>query len=212
MSRVAILGAGELGAALAHYSLAIGTLEVVGFFDDTFHSKGETVEPSSGLPILGPIDEARNRHELGDFDGLLMGIGYKHLSARQRVYENLKDLGFCSLVHPAALIDPSAIIEPGAVIYSGCVVDARARIGANSLLNVGCIVAHDTVVESHSFLGPGVTLAGCTRIGQRCFIGVGTTVVDNLTIADDVQTGGGTVVIKDLDAGLWVGNPARKIR
>lgn len=206
-TRVAILGAGDLGQALAHYARVIDDLEIVGFLDDTCIG-----EQRAGLQVIAGVQQAEEAYERGAFEALLMGIGYHHLDARRRLFERLQSIGFVSLVHPSAYVDPGATIEAGAIIYPGCIVDQGALISRNALLNVGCVVAHDTTVGPHTFLGPGVELAGFIRIGERCFIGVGTTVIDNVTIADGVQTGGGTVVIGDLEPGLWVGNPARKVR
>ncbi len=206
-TRVAILGAGDLGQALARYLEVIDDLELVGFLDD--YCIGES---RGGFEVIDGIQHAQEVHDRGQFDALVMGIGYNHLDTRKALFERFSDVGFASVVHPSAYIDPHAIIEPGAIIYPGCIIDQRARVCQNSLLNIGCVVAHDTTIGPHTFLGPGVELSGFISIGERCFIGVGTTVIDNVTIADKVQTGGGTVVISDLDPGLWVGNPARKVR
>lgn len=208
MTRVAVLGAGTLGQLLAHYTQVIDGLDVVGFLDDTCAG-----EVRAGLPVLDGVARANAAYQAGHFDALIMGIGYHHLAARQAIYAALSaTIPFASLVHPAAWIDPSATVGPGAVVYPGCVVDRGAHVGPNTLLNVGCVVAHDTSLGPHTFLGPGVHLAGFVTVGARCFLGVGTTVIDNITVDDDVQTGGGTVVIQDLAAGLWVGNPARRVR
>ena len=206
--KIAIVGAGDLGQALAHYVEVIDAYEVSGFLDDTCLG-----EERGGIEVIGTIADARRLHAQGRFTGFVMGIGYNHLAVRQKLFQELSQIAeFVSLVHPSAYVDPSASIAPGAVIYPGCIIDAGSRVCENTLLNVGCTVAHDCVIGAHTFFGPAVHLAGFIDIGERCFLGIGTTIIDNITLADDTQTGGGTVVIHDLDAGLWVGNPARKVR
>ena len=53
---------------------------------------------------------------------------------------------------------------------------------------------------------------GDVSIGQNCMIGSGAVILQGLTIADNVTIGAGAIVIKDiLEAGTWVGTPARKL-
>jgi sugar O-acyltransferase (sialic acid O-acetyltransferase NeuD family) len=206
MTRIALLGAGDLGQTLAHHATTAGH-DVCGFYDDT--KLGQTI---AGVPVLGGLADLPDS---GPWDALVMGVGYRHLRFRQTLFESLVARGvpFATIIHPSATIDRSAVIAQGAAIFPGCVLDAHTQIGPNTLLNTGCIIAHDTHVGAHSFLGPGVTLAGFIRIHQRCFLGIGTVVIDNITIGDDTQTGGGTVVISDPPSGvLLVGSPARVVR
>jgi sugar O-acyltransferase (sialic acid O-acetyltransferase NeuD family) len=215
MTRVAIIGAGDLGVTLAHHATTAG-LQVNGFFDDT--RPGETVV---GLPVLGGLADvvtraASLRTSLADAEceQVLMAIGYHHMAFREKLFEDLSAQGihFCTLVHPSAYVDRSATLESGVVVFPGCVIDAGVQIGRNTVLNTGCIVAHDTHIGAHSFLGPGVHVAGFTRTGRRCFFGIGSIVIDKLTLGDDIQTGGGAVVIGSHPGGaLLVGNPARVV-
>jgi sugar O-acyltransferase (sialic acid O-acetyltransferase NeuD family) len=213
-TRVAILGAGDLGKHLAHHARTTqreGGLSVVGFFDDTL-PRGTPVE-ATGV-VLGPIEAVEERYASGDFDALLLGIGYRHFAVRRALFERFQQrIPFASLVHPSCFVDETATIAPGAVLFPGCVVDKGAVVGENVLLNVGTIVAHDSQIGAHSFVGPGVAIAGFVRIGRSVFLGTGTRLVDNVTVADEVQTGAGAVVVKNLDEpGLYVGVPARWVR
>lgn len=205
MPRLAIVGSRDLAQQLATH--AASRFDVVGFLDDY----RAVDEMTAGGPILGAVDDAESLHRAGRFDSLLIGVGYKHISARKALYERFsKTIPFATLVHSSCYVHPSATIEPGAVIYPGCTVDLGCRIGANTLLNTGTVVAHDVQIGPHTFVGPGVTLAGFVRIGEACFIGVGTTVVDHLEVAAGTQTGAGAVVVRDITApGLYVGVPAR---
>ena len=54
---------------------------------------------------------------------------------------------------------------------------------------------------------------GGVKIGQECFIGIGSVIVNNISVESRITVGAGTVVVKDLiDAGTYVGNPAKKIK
>lgn len=208
--RLAIIGAGELGRQVAHHAQAIPGYVVIGFFDDTC-MVGNLLH---GLPLLGATTAVLERYGAGEFDQLVIAIGYRHMDARHAMYERFKGkLPFGALIHPSATIDRDAKIGDGAIIYPGCVVDTGAKIGANTLLNIGCIVAHDTSVGDSCFIAPGVNIAGFVSIGRSVQLGIGTVVIDNVLIAPGVTTGAGAVVTRDLnEAGVYIGIPARMHR
>ncbi|MEM6795400.1 MAG: hypothetical protein AAF725_15590 [Acidobacteriota bacterium] len=215
MTRLAILGAGELGRQIAHHAPAAG-LRPIGFFDDPAAAARESATGAAaeahGLPVLGGLQDAPARRRSGDFDAALLAVGYRHRAARQSLFEGLSAAGlpFATLVHPSCSVDPSATLGPGCVLLPGCVIDLGVTLEANVLLHVGCCIAHDSRLGAHGFCGPGVRLAGRVTVGARAFLGIGTVISDHLTLGDDVQTGAGAVVIRDDPGGrLLVGVPAR---
>lgn len=206
--RVAIVGAGALGQQMAQHLRQAATHQVVGFFDDTLPPG----TPTPNGTVLGPL-AAIDAHRTTGFDALLLGIGYHHRAARERIFGELLGRGipFARFVHPAAYVDRSARLGAGAFVSPGCTLDLNCSLADNVFLYPGCVVAHDTTIGAHSLLAPGVRLAGNVRIGERCFLGIGTTIIDGLTLAPDIVTGGGSVVVRDLPAaGLYVGVPARR--
>lgn len=207
MKRLAIIGAGDLGVQLAHLAAATTQYSLVGFFDDT-RTPGDVV---AGRSVLGGVGAIGGLHAQNRFDCLSVAIGYKHLRARQAVYENLAGkIPFATLVHPSATVDPTCWLGEGAVIYAGCVLDLNARIGRNTLLNVGCVVAHHSEIGDGCFLSPAVSIAGFVTVEPRCVLGIGTIVIDNLHIASGTRTGAGAVVTRSIERpGLYLGIPAR---
>lgn len=208
--RIAILGAGDLGRTLLPHVDATRDLQVVAFLDDT--RRGESV---MGRPVLGGFSDVEDLFSQGSFDAVVIGIGYRHLPLRQRLYEDLKGLGIplATVVHPSCYVDPTAQVDEGAVLFPRCTIDVRARVGPNAILNVGCLIAHDVRIGAHCFLAPGVVLAGFVDVGPRAFLGVGTVVIDGVRLGEACQTGGGAVVTGDIaDLMLAVGVPARPLR
>jgi len=207
-ARMAIIGAGALGQQLAQHLRQCGR-PVVGFFDDVL-----PIGFTSGGPVLGPLAELEPAFAAGHFDELLLGIGYQHLPARARLFEQLSAVGlpFGQFVHPSAYVDVSVRLGPGVFISPGCVLDLNVTLEANVLLYPGCVIAHDTKVGAHTLLAPAVRLAGRVRVGERCFLGIGTTIIDSVEIGADVLTGGGAVVVRSLpEAGTYVGVPAQRL-
>ncbi|TWI02969.1 sugar O-acyltransferase (sialic acid O-acetyltransferase NeuD family) [Luteimonas cucumeris] len=207
MKRLAIVGAGDLGLQLANLARISGGYTLAGFFDDT-RSPGDVVADSE---VLGHLVDIEPAFALGQYDCLVVAVGYKHLALRQKIHDRHVDsIPFATLVHPSAIIDPSCHIEEGTVIYPGCVLDMGVSIGANSLLNVGCVVAHHSEIGSGCFLSPAVSIAGFVRVESGCVLGIGTVVIDNLRIASGSRTGAGAVVTRHLEVpGLYLGVPAR---
>jgi sugar O-acyltransferase (sialic acid O-acetyltransferase NeuD family) len=209
-NKIAIIGGGDLAKQIDHYiSNFDSSAEVVGFVDDTVN----VGDCRFNKPCLGPIAELRNLFEAGAFDQVILGIGYKHVNFRKKLFSELKDLSFYTFIHPAAIIDPSARVGKGVVIATASVIEQRSVIGDNVFVYNNVSIAHDSKVLSHSFLSPRVAIAGFSTVGECCNIGINTTIIDNISICDQVQTGGGTVVIKNIETpGLYVGNPAKFIR
>lgn len=209
-NRIAIIGAGELGHQIRHYAEVEGKWLPVGWFDD-FANCDSIID---GLPVLGKISDIEQLYSEDRFDALIIGIGYKHLQFRSELYARFKGkIPFVSVIASPGYIDSTAEIEEGCMIYPGCIIDKGVVIEPNSLLNLRVVVSHDSHIGGSSFLAPGVLLAGFSEIGRECFIGAGAMVRDSVKVTDRCVVGIGSVVVKDIvESGVYVGNPARKLR
>jgi sugar O-acyltransferase (sialic acid O-acetyltransferase NeuD family) len=206
MTRLAIIGSGDLGLQIAYHAIACG-YKVIGFFDD-YANPGSS---KSGLPVLGKVENVVSVFEQGVFDSLMIGIGYKHLQARGVIFNKFKGkIPYATLIHPSSYVDPNCRIGEGSFIYPGCKLDMNVVLGDNVLLNIGCVIAHDSVIGENSFLGPSVSVAGFVTVENSVNLGIGTVVIDNVRIAAGVRTGGGAVVVDTLiEPGLYAGVPAK---
>lgn len=210
MNKLAIIGSTDLAQLIAYHAVNDKQYNIVGFYDD-FRKEGEEVE---GYNVLGALSKIESDFKKGLFDKIIIGIGYKHLGFRKKIFETLHNkIPFAKLVHSSCYVDSSCTIGDGVFLLPGCVLDRNVNLGHNVLLNTGCIIAHDSSVAAHTFLSPAVAVAGFVKIGSCCNIGINTTVIDNITIGDHIQTGGGCVVTNNLDkTGLYVGIPAKWIK
>ena len=205
--RLAIIGSGDLGFQILHHAQNIDKYVSVGFFDDNFI----VGEMRHGKPIIGGFKDVFSCYENGEFDCLMIGIGYNHFDLRAAIFEKFfGKIPFAKIISKNAIIDPSSKIASGVIIYPGCIVDANVIISENVLLNIGCVVAHDSFIGKHSFLSPCVKIAGFVKVQEKVNLGTGTVLIDNITISDNIRTGAGSVVVNNLyDKGLYVGIPAR---
>lgn len=210
VSRLAIIGAGDLGYSILRLASDIPQYDPVGFFDDT--CQNSTVH---GLPLLGGLDSIETKWNQGDCDAMVIAIGYRHMQFRRELYDRLVALNIrlADVVHPSVILAKDACTGSGSVLFPGCILDVGSRVGNNCILNAGVTIAHDSAVEDHTICGPGVTLAGFTRVQQGCFLGTRTTIIDHINIAPNVTTGAGTVIINNLtEPALYAGVPARKLK
>jgi sugar O-acyltransferase (sialic acid O-acetyltransferase NeuD family) len=210
MKRIAITGSGDLGQQIAYYIKSDTQDSVVGFFDD-FQQKGKTI---NNIKILGGKNDIVPLFQQNEFDEILIAVGYKHLAFKRDLFDFLDTkIPFYTFIHSSCTVDKSAKIGKGVVVYAGCIIDKEVKIEDNVLMNVGCSISHNTIIGAHSFLAPRVAIAGFVNIGKCNFLGINSTVIDNIYTADLTQIGGAGVVIKNIEqAGIYVGNPVKRIK
>ncbi|MCB0392501.1 MAG: NeuD/PglB/VioB family sugar acetyltransferase [Bdellovibrionales bacterium] len=204
--KVAILGSRELANYISKFIIEDDSYELIGFIDDY-----ETKNSINGIPIIGKIVEVEKLTSEQVIDGVLMGIGYKNMSARKEIFEKLANkTNFFNYIHPYAWVAKNVKLGVGCFVSPGCIIDQSSVIGNNNFLFSGCVFAHDTQVADHCFFGPHVTMAGNCIIEKLCFLGVGSVLKNNIRIVENSTVGAGAVVINNIEqSGTYVGNPAR---
>ena len=96
MERLAIIGAGDLGQLIAHHAFNDKHYSIAGFFDDT-KTAGEEI---GGIKVLGGTADVERLYKSGSFDCMMIGIGYKHMSIRKKIFVNFYPLiPFGSIIH-----------------------------------------------------------------------------------------------------------------
>lgn len=116
-------------------------------------------------------------------------------------------------IHPSAVIADSAQIHPTAHVGPGCILGARVRVGARSVLMGGNDLRTDCQLGEDVCLFPNVVLYRGTQLGHRVTIHAGTVIgsdgfgyiidegghrkilqVGNVIIHDDVEIGANAAV------------------
>ena len=132
-----------------------------------------------------------------------------------------------TVVNPANLygctIGDDCFIGPFVEIQKDTTIGCRCRVQSHAficeLVTIGddCFISHGAMFINDLFATGGPAkgrkeLWRSTRIGSRVSIGTNATVLP-VNICDDVVVGAGSVVTKDItEPGIYVGNPARKLR
>jgi acetyltransferase-like isoleucine patch superfamily enzyme len=143
---------------------------------------------------------------------------------------SIKDVLFdrnVRIVQPVNLygctIGEDSFIGPFTEIQKNVVVGKRCKVQSHSficeLVTIGddCFIGHGVMFINDTFshgkpAGGDQTKWKNTIIGNRVSIGSNATILP-VSICDDVVIGAGAVVTKDItEKGVYVGNPARRIK
>ncbi len=207
MRNLAIIGAGDLGKQIAFHVETDRQFRCVGFLDD-FAPLNSRV---TNVPVIGNLYDVKRLYAQGIFDGLIIGIGYRHLDFRAKLFIELSDtVPFLSFVHSSSFVASNVTIGPGTVVFPRCIIDINTHVGSNTLIYTGCNISHDCTIENHAFLSPGIQMGGFCHLGSSCHLGIGTVVIDNLKLCAGTITGAGAVIVKNTEEpGLYLGCPAK---
>ena len=120
-------------------------------------------------------------------------------------------------------IGDDSFIGPFVEIQKNVKIGSRTKIQSHSfvceLVTIGddCFIGHGVMFINDLFKGGGPAGGDsskwkATKIGNNVSIGSNATILP-VDICDNVVIGAGSVVTKDiLESGIYVGNPAKKIR
>lgn len=153
------------------------------------------------------------------------------MNNRPTVYQSqIKDVRFgenVKLVEPLNIygcaigdntfIGPFVEIQQNVKIGKNCKVQSHSFICEFVTIGENTVIAHGVMFINDLFSTGGPangdkTLWKSTKIGNNVSIGSNTTILP-VTICDNVVIGAGSVVTKDItESGIYVGNPAKKIR
>lgn len=207
MKKLIIIGAGELGAQVAHYASISKEYDVIGFLDDTI--VGQSVW---GYDVISKIEDLGRLYSKNLFEYAFVAIGYNHFKVREELFLKMKSLNIplAIIKSPNIYIDHTASIGEGCILYPGCIIDKNVVIKENVLLNIGVIVSHDVIIDRHTFIAPGVVMAGFSKIGEKCFIGANVTIKDNVTLSNNIVVGAGAIITKNIqEKGVYINNNYR---
>jgi sugar O-acyltransferase (sialic acid O-acetyltransferase NeuD family) len=199
--RVDLIGAG------GHARAVIALLErceygIEGVYDKSFVQGNE--EFIAGIKLRGAQPSGDRM--------LVVAIGDN--SAREAVVDT-----YSTMILPVNLVDPSAIVNKDVVLGNSnqllarTILNTEAKIGNNNIINTGAIIEHETEVGSNCHISVNAVLCGRVKVGDNCFVGAGAVVIDGISICSHVIIGAGAVVIRNItEPGVYVGNPARRIK
>ena len=134
----------------------------------------------------------------------LIGIGQiLDPQPRVRAFNSAVNAGFklLTLVSPYAYVSKNAILGEGTVAMHGSIINAFARVGANSIINSRTLLEHGVTVGDHSHISTGAILNGDSSVGDESFIGSGAILKQGVSIGNKCVVSMGSTVKTNLPEG-----------
>lgn len=147
--------------------------------EDEYHTKNEMFK----LPVYkySELKELFN----SEIYGFFCAITYNKMNTtRERVYKNLKSLGYTpvSYISSKACISKSSKIGEHCFIFEANNIQTQVEIGNNVVLWSLNHIGHHTKIEDNCFISSGVIISGFSTIKRNSFLGVNSSVSNNIKI------------------------------
>jgi sugar O-acyltransferase (sialic acid O-acetyltransferase NeuD family) len=201
MKKLAIFGAGGAGREVAEWARDCGYKEITLAVDDDFFVESKV----NGYRVI-PFSKI----ETGEYTWL---VAVGDPLVREVIVKKLENLvKFTTLIHPAARVQSRSLVGEGVLVGPGVVVSSDVTIGRHVFINSMSYIGHNGVINDFVTISPCAAILGNCKIESHVFLGANSSIKEGTTISSGAVIGMGTVVINNLSNGVYVGNPARKIR
>jgi len=207
---ICILGPGASGRVILENFRANGR-EVDCFVDPQGKFRGDSW---AGLPVV-KLDGQQDLPKLRRMGIREFAIVSGAADPRMRLYRACRETGLV----PAVLTHPTATVFRDVRLGEGCVIGARALIGAgttledNCIIGMGSLIDHDSVIGRHVSVGVGTVLGAETVLEECTFVGDGVVTLAGSRIGRGTIVVSGSVVTQDIPSEcIAAGAPACLIR
>ncbi len=201
MKKLAIFGAGGLAREIAELAGDCGYEDVSLVVDDEYMTESLV----DGFPVI-PFSQIA-------IDGFIWLIAVRDSQLRENTVKRLGEkANFATFIHPTAIIRSNTQIGEGVIIGTRAYVSINVKIGRHVIILGASSLGHDSEVSDFVTVLPRVVISGNSKIGRHAFFGANSSLKEGTVIEDGTVVGMGTVVISNLSKGVYVGNPARKIK
>ena len=199
MENIAIIGAGGHAKIIVDLVNTLSIYKIIGFYDDN---------PKAKLYDIKHLGNTKNIDK--SIENAIIGVGNNE--TRKKIYEQNKNVKWCSLVHPNSTVSRHATILPGSVVCAGAIIQTDVTIGKHCIVNTNCNIDHESMIGDFTSICPSATICGQVNIGDSVFIGANATIIERIKIGNNCIIGAGSVIINDIKNDCKVvGNPGRII-
>lgn len=204
MEKIILLGSGGHAHSVVDCIEGNGDFQICGFLD----VEKNVSEQYRGYKVLGTDDLLEDCFKQG-IKKAFVTVGYMGKgNIRNRLYEQLKKLGFCipNIVDKTAVIAKDVVLGEGIFVGKKAVLNSAAKIGDMCIINTGAIVEHDCRIGDFSHISVGSILCGEVVVGKAAFVGANATVIQGKYIGDNCIIGAGTTVRKNVESNYMACN------
>ncbi|ABS41833.1 acetyltransferase [Clostridium botulinum] len=195
MEKIVLVGAGGYCKVIIDIIRDNNAYEIIGITDKHIAEKALL-----DISIIGDDNKLKEIYKHGVKNAFLCIGALGNLNLRNKIYNNLKEIGFKLpvLIHNTAIVSNYATIGEGTCIMPGAIINSEAKIGENCIINTGAIIEHDCIIEDNCHISPRAVLGGGVSIEKNTHIGIGATVIQGLEVGSNVTIGAGAVVISSI--------------
>ncbi|ADR20581.1 serine O-acetyltransferase [Marivirga tractuosa] len=145
-------------------------------------------------------------------DELIIAVGDP--KTRQKIANSFpKETTYFSIIHPSAIISPWTKIGKGAIITAGTIITCNIEIGDHCHLNLNTTIGHDCKIGNYFTTAPGVNISGNCIIEDNVYFGTASAIRQGINVVNNVTIGMGCMVVKNIvESGVYIGNPAKKLK
>ncbi|GAA0082222.1 MULTISPECIES: acetyltransferase [Clostridium] len=207
MEKIVLVGAGGHCKVIIDIIRSNNVYEIIGIID-----KYATEKSLLDISIIGDDNKLKEVYKDGVKNAFLCIGALGDLNLRNKIYNNLKEIGFKLpvLMHNTAMVSKYAAIGEDTCIMPGAIINSGAKIGKNCIINTGAIIEHDCVIEDNCHISPRAVLGGGVSIEKNTHIGIGAAVIQGVNIGCNVTIGAGSVVISSIpDNVVALGIPSK---
>ncbi len=212
MKNIVIYGAGGLGREVLWMIKNINkhkeTWNVLGFIVDYEEAWGGEV---AGLKVLGGSQWVEDYNK-----ELFVTCAIGKSSVRKLIYEKVSQMEhvqLATLIDPAVRVDESVQVGEGSIICCRTVITVDINIGKGVLLNTGASVGHDAIIGDYCTMLTNAMASGNTFLGEGCEIGSGAFILQGIKVCPGTVVAPVSSVLNNItEAGIYAGNPARRMR
>ena len=149
-----------------------------------------------------------------DSDNFQVIVAVGNPFVRKEIINKLsKNTHFPIIIHPTALINESVNLGMGVVILPYSIISCDVSIGDFCILDRGVQIGHDCKIADYVHVSPVAILSGNVYLKALVQIGTNASLKQNIEIEEGTIIGMGAVVLKSItQIGVYVGNPAKKIK
>jgi sugar O-acyltransferase (sialic acid O-acetyltransferase NeuD family) len=195
-----------------HAFVVIETILALGHSIKGYFDFKESENNPYGLTYLGFEGDTDIQQIIGE-DYVFPSIGDNLIRYKLLQLFREKSLKQYTIIDPSALISHTAKIGSSTYVGKGCLLNAQVQVGDAVIINTGAIVEHESIVSDGCHIAPGAVICGNVQVGESTIIGASSVIRQNILVSRDVMLGAGSVLVKSIEhSGMWMGNPAKKIK
>jgi len=133
---------------------------------------------------------------------------------RKKVVQSFpQDTTFTTIIHPSTIISRWVEIGKGSVIAAGSILTCNIKIGMHAQININTTITHDFIAGDYFTTAPSVNISGNCTFGECVYLGTNSSTREKVSICSNAVIGMGSVVVKNIvREGIYVGNPAERLR